>query len=409
MTRRLPVIIAGTNCLGGVTSWADQLRAALADHPRYDVRTLYVGPNAAEHADIGVKNLLAAHDEVRKMTPAILIPNYLWSLFLAGLEPGIKCIGMCHADDMDQYYRPLGWYEPTISRFIAVSKECSQSLATRVPCRSNDIETLPYGVCVPDVLERDYQSKPLRMVYAGRVTQPQKRVWDFVPLVEQLLRAKVSFVFDIIGEGDEFAPLRQVMQARIPAANVVFRPRVPHREMAAQWKSHDIFVQVSDFEGTSVSMLEAMAHGVVPVLTAASSGIADVIQPQENGFVVPVGGMTAMAAVIARLANEQQLLADVGRAAYRTAQAYAMDLYARRFVRILDQVVESDQNVDFQQRYGIFSPLHPLLVQRQLMEQQLGKLAKSNERSLKRLLRVGWKGLRSTKLKFVGRDEQQAA
>jgi hypothetical protein len=200
MTRRLPVIIAGTNCLGGVTSWADQLRAALADHPRYDVRTLYVGPNATESADIGVKSLEDAHDAVRKLAPAILIPNYLWSLFLAGFEPGIKCLAMCHADDMDQYYRPLGWYEPTVTKFIAVSRECSERLAQRIPCRSADIEMLPYGVRVPDKLDRTYQTKPLRLIYAGRVTQPQKRVWDFVPLVEQLLRAKISFVFDIIGE-----------------------------------------------------------------------------------------------------------------------------------------------------------------------------------------------------------------
>ena len=46
--------------------------------------------------------------------------------------------------------------------------------------------------------------------------------------------------------------------------------------------------------------------------------------------------------------------------------------------------------------------MHPLLVQRQLMEQQLAKLAESNERRLKRLFRVGWKGLRSKKLSLVG-------
>jgi phage tail protein X len=227
--------------------------------------------------------------------------------------------------------------------------------------------------------------------------------------MEQLLRAKVRFVFDIVGEGDEFAPLRQMMQARIPAADIVFHPRVPHYEMAAKWLDHDIFVQVSDFEGTSVSMLEAMAHGVVPVVTAASSGIADVIQPQENGFVVPVGDMAAMAGVIAQLANDQTLLADAGRAAYRTAQGYAMDSYARKFAGILDQVAEADQNVDYNKRYGVFSPMHPLLVQRQWMEQQLAKLGESNERSMKRLFKAGWKGLRRAKWQSSRRDDKRAA
>jgi glycosyltransferase involved in cell wall biosynthesis len=295
MKKKLPVIIAGTDCLSGVTTWADQLRVALADHPRYDVKSLFVGDEATDNYDLAVTNVEDGLQLVRGLAPAIVMPNYVWPLYLAGLEPGIRCLGMCHADDEDQYYRPLNWYEPVISKYIAVSRECNARLAQCMPYRTDDIETLPYGIRVPAALRRDYQTKPLRLIYAGRVTQPQKRVWDFIPLAEHLLRARVPFVFDIIGEGDEFAPLRQMMQARVPAADVHFHGRIPHSQMAAKWSSHDVFVQVSDFEGTSVSMLEAMAHGAVPVVTAASSGIDGVINHGDNGFVVPIGDMAAMA------------------------------------------------------------------------------------------------------------------
>lgn len=409
MNRKIPVIVAGTNCLSGVTSWADQLRTALADHPRYNVQTMYIGPEADNDADIAVRTLDEAHATVRAQAPAIVIPNYVWPLYFDGLEHGIKCVGMCHADDMTQYYRPLSWYEPTITKFIAVSKECHDQLASHIACRTHDIATLPYGVCIPDTLERTYETKPLRLIYAGRVTQPQKRVWDFVPLLENLLRAKVPFVFDIIGDGDEFAPLRQVMRARIPAANVHFHTRIPHREMAAKWLSHDIFLQVSDFEGTSVSMLEAMAHGAVPVVTAASSGISGVINSQDNGFVVPVGDMAAMAGVIAQLATNHTLMTQVGRSAYRTAQAYAMDLYARRFARILDEVVDADESVDLPKRYGRYTPMHPLLLQREQMWQQQHELAELKERGSKRLFKGGLKRWRRGKSQPGSRDDKRAA
>ena len=397
MNRRLPVIIAGTNCLSGVTSWADQLRTALADHPRYDVQTLYIGPDlpksqGADRQDISVPHVgRSPSSRCARLAPAIVIPNYVWSLFLAGFEPDIRCVGMCHADSVDQYYRPLSWYEPTITKYIAVSKECHEYLSGCVPCREEDIVTLPYGVCIPPSLNRNYQIKPLRLIYAGRVTQPQKRVWDFVPLVENLLRAKIPFVFDIVGEGDEFAPLAQIMRSRIPAANVYFHSRVPHREMARKWLDHDIFLQVSDFEGTSVSMLEAMAHGVVPVVTAASSGIAGVIKPQDNGFVVPVGDMSAMANVIAQLAGKHTLLADVGQSAHRTAHEYSMDSYAQKFTQVLDQVAEAEENVDFQKRYGIYSPMHPLLVQQQLIKQQQVEIDDPKARRVHRLFKGGLK------------------
>jgi glycosyltransferase involved in cell wall biosynthesis len=409
MSRKLPVIIAGTNCLSGVTSWADQLRSAMADHPRYDVQTLYVGPEAAPNADISVRTLQDAHQTVCEMAPAVVIPNYVWSLYLTGFEPGVRCVGMCHADSDDQYYRPLSWYEPVISKYIAVSRECDERLKQCVACRAQDVVMLPYGVSIPSILDRNYQTKPLRLIYAGRVTQPQKRVWDFIPLVEQLLRAKVPFVFDIVGGGDEFAPLQQVMRTRIPAADVFFHPRIPHAEMAAKWLDHDVFIQTSDFEGTSVSMLEAMAHGVAPIVTAASSGIAGVVNDGDNGFVVPVGDMAAMGRAIAQLATDHALLADVGRAAHRTAQAYSMDAYVRKFAQILDQIAEMDGNVDHRKRYGIFSPPHPLLVQQQRIDQQRIELNGRNQRGLRRLFKGGLKGLRRSKPKPTTPGDRQAA
>lgn len=400
MNRRTPVIIAGTNCLSGVTTWADRVRAALTNHPRYHVQLLHVGTEERSDADIVVPTVDDACTLLRGMTPAIVIPNYIWSLFLSGFDYGIRCIGMCHADSEEEYYRPLGWYEPAVAKYIAVSQECDARLKGFVPIRKHDVEMLPYGVCVPALLRRNYQNRPLRMIYAGRVTQPQKRVWDFVPLVEQLLRAKVSFEFDIVGEGDEFAPLQQMMRARVPAANVRFHPRVPHSAMANIWLDHDIFLQVSDFEGTSISMLEAMAHGVVPVVTAASSGVTGVITPQENGYIVPVGDMKAMAAAIASLSNEESLLAEMGPAAYRTAQAYSMDLYARKFVKILDDVDNMDIHAQIHTRYGVYSPQHPLIVQRQQMaQQQPAPSTQAEQKALKQLFKDGLKKLRRPKSK----------
>ena len=404
MNRRIPVFIAGTNCLSGVTTWAEQLSAALTDHHRYDVRLLHIDQ---QDKSSGLATVVATIEEasslVRSAAPAIVIPNYVWPLFLTGLEPGVRCVGVCHADDVAQYHRPLSWYEPAITKFIAVSRECTEKLHQFIPCRTEDVTTLPYGVHVPSPLNRTYQAKPLRLIYAGRVTQPQKRVWDFVPLVENLLRAKVPFVFDIVGGGDEFEPLKQMMHARIPAADVRFHPRVPHAQMPSIWLEHDIFVQVSDFEGTSVSMLEAMAHGVVPVVTAASSGIADVITSKDNGFVVPIGDMAAMSACIAQLAEDATLLKSVGRAAYGTAQAYAMDLYARKFVQFLDEVM-NERHVDYHKRYGIFSPTHPLFLQRQQLEKQLVEIPQvSSERPTQRRLADRLRNLRRR-----GGDKQAA-
>jgi glycosyltransferase involved in cell wall biosynthesis len=362
--------------LSGVTTWADQLRASLANHPRYEVKLLYVGTEEPEGFDLHVPTLESAHQLVRQLAPAILVPNYLWELFLTGFEPGVHCVGMCHADSDEQYYSPLSWYEPLISKFIAVSQECSKRLVEHLPFRAEDVTTLPYGISVPRRLSRNYQNDPLRLIYAGRVTQLQKRVWDYVPLVEHLWKANVRFVFDIIGEGDEFEPLQTEMQSRFPTDIVRFHPRIPHQQMPDVWSGHDIFVQVSEFEGTSISMLESMAYGVVPVVTAASSGIAGVIHPRKNGFVVPIGDMKAMAQAMTQLALDPSLLASTGQAAHQTAQAYSMDFYRERITRFFDEVVQAGKQIDLHKRYGMFGTVHPLFKQRQLIVHQQEQIAR---------------------------------
>lgn len=358
---RTLVLVAGTNCLGGVTSWASVLRREFTDHPRYDVRLLYVGRGRDTAGfDFVARSVNEAEVLIRGLAPVVVLPNYIWELFQVAHLPGVKCIGMCHADDDEQYYRPLTWYEGLATRFIAVSSECGIQLANRNPCRSSDIDVLPYGVYVPRNLQRDYQVQPLRLVYAGRITQLQKRVHDFVPLVGELERLGIRYEFDIVGEGDEDAALREAMVRIAPAEAVRFHGRVPADHMPEIWSAHDVFIQVSDFEGTSVSMLEAMAHGLAPVVTAASSGIKGVIHSGTNGFVVPVGDMPALAQAVARLATEPGLLATLGRAAYESAQAYALEPYRERFTEVLDKVASASERIDLHARYGMFGHAHPL-------------------------------------------------
>jgi glycosyltransferase involved in cell wall biosynthesis len=360
---RIPVILAGLDCLGGVTTWMKQLRASLAGHPRYDVRLLHIelplNPPPPDF-DLHAKSVEHAREIIRSLAPAVVVPNYVWDLYLSACEPGVKCLAMCHSDSDEEYYRPLAWFEPLISHIIAVSPECQRGVSHHLPRRAGDVTRLPYGVPVARTLERDYQAQPLRLIYAGRMAQFQKRVWDFLPLVEELQRAGTPYVFDIVGDGNETPGLQAAIEQSCPGAPVVFHGRQPREALDGIWPVHDVFLQTSDFEGTSISMLEAMSHGVVPVVTAARSGVAGVIRHGENGFVVPVGDMAAMARVLGELAADPARLAAAGHAAHQTAQGYSLENYCTRFVEVLDRVVAAERTIDSVQTDGQLGGLAPL-------------------------------------------------
>lgn len=345
---RIPVIVCLQDQVSGVISWAFRLQKAFEDHPKYAIRLLYTGKNM-EPPSLGPTDAYTAtQDDVREFLAqlgrAVIVPNWLFYVIpicadLIARGQDLRLIGFCRADSDSEYYNPLDWFEPLLARFAAVSPECARKLALRIPKRHDDIETMPTGVFVPKSLKRDWRNDPVRIIYAGRVSQTQKRAMDFVPLAEELLRANVNFVFDIVGDGDALEPLREAFSNVPHDGRVRFGGRVAPDEVPALWASHDIYIQTSEYEGTSNSMLESMAQGAAPVVTRIESGVDGIVEEGKNGFLVPVGDMKAMAERIRTLASDPTDLERIGRAAHETSKRFSMEAYVTKFANILDLAV----------------------------------------------------------------------
>ncbi len=343
MVNKVPVVLCIYNdILSGVTSWTFELKEAFKAHPKYELQVLNLAANyQSERADINVPDLPAAYKALNNLAPAVVVPNYIWHIFSGAVHKDLRFIGFCHADSEKEYYKPLKHHEPSISQFIAVSPECANRLAGWIPHRVDDITVRPYGVLVPDILERSYQTKPIRLVYGGRIMQEQKRVFDFIPFVQNLLKNEVDFIFNIVGNGPDFEELQAEMAEKAPTDKVRFPGRKPPEAMSKIWAEHDVFIQVSDFEGTSISMLEAMAQGAVPVVTEATSGVTSVITHAKNGLIAPIGDMEAMAYFIEYLASKPDMLSSLGDAVHQNAKRFSMQSYIEMFSTVLDRALSS--------------------------------------------------------------------
>lgn len=348
---KIPVIICLSNTISGAVSWAFRLKYEFRNHPNYKIILLGRDVESEDHEydlvlSIKGSNRYSAYDLLKKFSNAIIVPNWLWNLYpicakLKSKGKNISCIGFCRSDNEYEYYNNLVKNEAFISHFVAVSPECGSALLKRIPHRVNDISILPSGVFVPHILTRSYNTQPIRIVYGGRLEQRQKRVMDFVPLVKIMLANKINFIFSIAGDGSYLLPLMEAMRKCKHAGRVRFFGRLSSIEMIDVWREHDIFIQMSDFEGTSNSMLESMSQGTVPLVTTASSGINGIIEHQINGFTFPIGDVESMAETINFLANQPQLLQKVGEEAYQKAKLFSMDSYAQKFTSILDKLVQN--------------------------------------------------------------------
>lgn len=90
---------------------------------------------------------------------------------------------------------------------------------------------------------------------------------------------------------------------------------------AAVYAEHDLFLLPSLFEGTPLTLLEAMASGL-PIVTTATCGMLDEIRDGENGLLVPIRSPAAIVAAVERVIGDAALRARLGRAAHAEAIAH---------------------------------------------------------------------------------------
>jgi glycosyltransferase involved in cell wall biosynthesis len=270
----------------------------------------------------------------------LFIPNYLdfaYQLAARSRARGIasRCIGICHCDQ-ENYYNLLTHYAPIIHSFIAVSPRCMKQLITLLPSRVDDIHLVPYGVATPRFQSATREHGPLRLLYAGRLVRKQKRIFDLVEIVRELDRRGTDYSLSIVGVG----PDRDQLTAELNCApRVCFYPGVCHTEIAGVYQDHDVFLLPSETEGTSIALLESMAHGLVPVATRVS-GSEDVIIDGCNGILCDVGDVRRMAEGIEALAGNESKRREMAALARETvARGYQMETQLSAFETCLQQTL----------------------------------------------------------------------
>lgn len=107
---------------------------------------------------------------------------------------------------------------------------------------------------------------------------------------------------------------------------------VTRRQARELYRWSDLLVLPSICEGSATVTYEALACGV-PVITTNNSG--SMVRDGVDGFVVPLRDTNQLAECIARLADGQDLRAQMSKAASERAGDISLAAYAKRLVRAL--------------------------------------------------------------------------
>ena len=105
--------------------------------------------------------------------------------------------------------------------------------------------------------------------------------------IPAVLKEEPNTKFIIAGDGNQKEILSREAEYLNIGSSVEFVGRVPHEKMSSFLAEADIYVSTSMYDGTSVSLLEAMGSGAFPIVTDIPAN-REWITNGRNGFLVPI-------------------------------------------------------------------------------------------------------------------------
>ncbi len=371
---------------GGVTTWALRTAEVLATRGRAvcliihreDPGAVRLHPTFAQTANSSITLIDIAHlpplescngnlapyipayrDAMRAMVtrtrrPAVFVPTLLGDSFgiaaaLTLADPEcIRILGWQHSP-IPYDTQVLARYEPILSKLIAVSDQIGSTLRASLAHRATDIRIIPHGIDAPATVppRPPPAARPLRLIYAGRMENDLKRAMSLLSISDALAQRGIDHRLTLVGDG----PAQHQIDAGVGAGTRRDRIRrlapLPPSDIRNLLAEHDLFILPSRTEGLSLSAVEAMAAGCVPIMTRTPSGADQLVEDARSGLLVdvPPASTNEQLAELFAAAIQRALaigLPALSAAAHRRAlERFSMDAYAISVEHTLEDAARS--------------------------------------------------------------------
>jgi len=152
----------------------------------------------------------------------------------------------------------------------------------------------------------DNSKKEKPIIISTRKLYPLYNVNVLLEAAEEIIKEFPSATFVICGSGPEEKPLKRKAQDLGMAGKFIFKGTLSQHDLADELKKATIYVSTSLSDSTSVSLLEAMACGTLPVVSDIEAN-REWINDSRNGLLFKPGDSKDLSRAIIRALKDNEL------------------------------------------------------------------------------------------------------
>jgi len=294
-------------------------------------------------------SMIRARKLLKRLKPDIVHAHYATSAGLTALVCGFHpTVVTAHGSDLTVGIKSRIW-RPLLRR-IFEHADCvnavSQDLAKMVlslGISPNKVETLTLGIDTDKFSSVERQpsdpSQGLRLVCTRRL----EPVFDHQTIINALTlldEKRIKFDMTIVGDGSMLDALKQRVHAAGLDGRVSFTGKVPNDELPEILRRHDVYLSASLWDGTSLSLLEAMAMGLFPIVSDIKANAAW-LNHNADGLLHKVGNARDLADCIMQLRSNPQLSVDAaGRNREKIVRSASRKANMKRLEGIYQELID---------------------------------------------------------------------
>lgn len=172
----------------------------------------------------------------------------------------------------------------------------------------------------------------------GRL-EKQKNFSSLIRLFSKVVKKHPDWILEIYGSGSEKNKLIEDIKRYHLVNNVFLKGSV--KDITTVLIDSSMLVVTSQYEGFGVMIIEAMSCGLPVISYDCPCGPSDIIQDEENGFLVPVNDEETFAERICRLITDKKLREEMGNKAMIRSQAYKEALILNMWSNLFERLGQS--------------------------------------------------------------------
>ena len=310
----------------------EELKAAISSkNPIAIIREVILSVRVLHHRTAKMKQMVQQTD-----ADIIISTRHLYNALLAKYRKnGVITIAQehNHHNEDEKYIQQIVDSVQGIDYLMPVSKELTAFYAERVGktiCKyiPHSLESIPS--------ETSKLTEPM-LVSVGRLS-PEKGYLDLVEVYASIQREHPDWKLHIVGDGEERPAIEKKIDELGLGSHVVMHGYQKKDYINTLLEMASIYMMCSHTESFGIVLIEAQAYGIPCVAFSSAKGALEIIEHDENGYLIPNRDFEEMKTRVCTLIEDDKLRQKMGKRSRENALQYAKETVQQQWFAFLEEI-----------------------------------------------------------------------